>query len=508
MSDNGTEKRSKVLPPVPLTWQWTTLGELSDIVSGVTKGQRHADPAILREVPYLRVANVQRGFFDLSEIKTIRTTEEKIEKLRLQAGDVLFNEGGDRDKLGRGWVWNGEIDDCIHQNHVFRARLVKGIDPKFVSFHANFFGQEWFWRHGKQSVNLASINQTVLRQFPVPIAPTNEQRRIVAKLDELFSDLDAGVAALERAKANLKRYRAAVLKAAVEGRLTEEWREQHPDVEPASELLKRILTERRRKWEADKLAEYERKGKKPPKNWKDKYQEPAAPDTANLPELPDGWCWARVNQVGKVQLGRQRSPKHHHGPHMRPYLRVANVFEDRIDISDVMEMNFTPDEYKRYKLEHGDILLNEGQSFELIGRPAMYRDEVPGACFTNTLVRFRTHGELDPDYALRVFLAYLKNGRFQKIASITVNLAHLGAGRFAEIEFPVPPLAEQRKIVEIVDHHFSLIDASNRIIEASLARASRLRQSILKRAFEGKLVAQDPTDESAAKLLDGIHCTS
>src|SRR4051812_13969060 len=94
-----------------------------------------------------------------------------------------------------------------------------------------------------------------------------------------------------------------------------------------------------------------------------------------LPRLPRGWSWAQVKEVGEVKLGRQRSPEHHSGPHMRPYLRVANVYEDRLCLSDVLSMNFTPDEYKSYRLEHGDILLNEGQSLEWVGRSAMYRGE-------------------------------------------------------------------------------------------------------------------------------------
>ena len=189
---------------------------------------------------------------------------------------------------------------------------------------------------------------------------------------------------------------------------------------------------------------------------------------------------------------------------MRPYLRVANVFEDRIDISDVMEMNFTPDEFETYRLSCGDILLNEGQSMELIGRPAMYRDEVPGACFTNTLVRFRPLDGVDANFALKVFLAYLKNGRFQKIATITVNIAHLGAGRFSEIEFPLPPVEEQAAIIAELNRLFSLIDAAERVINIGLVRSSRLRQSILKRAFEGKLVPQDPKDEPALILLQRV----
>ena len=190
---------------------------------------------------------------------------------------------------------------------------------------------------------------------------------------------------------------------------------------------------------------------------------------------------------------------------MRPYLRVANVFEDRIDIRDVMEMNFTPSEYETYRLGYGDILLNEGQSMELIGRPAMYRDEVPGSCFTNTLVRFQASEGLDRDFAMKVFLAYLKNGRFQRIATITVNIAHLGAGRFAELEFPLPPLAEQWEIVREAERELTLIAATEKLIAVNLKRAASLRQSILKRAFEGKLVPQDPTDEPASKLLARIQ---
>ena len=109
--------------PIPASWAWTTLGEIAEVVGGVTKDtKKQSDPA-LPEMPYLRVANVQRGYLDLREITKIRVPESTLAKLRLLPGDVLLNEGGDRDKLGRGWVWDGQIPNCIHQNHVFRARL-------------------------------------------------------------------------------------------------------------------------------------------------------------------------------------------------------------------------------------------------------------------------------------------------------------------------------------------------------------------------------------------------
>ena len=290
MGRNGIrESNPDGLPNLPPGWCWTTLADIAEIDGGITKDQKRLRTATMREVPYLRVANVQRGSLDLREIKTILAEEEEIEALRLRLGDILFTEGGDRDKLGRGWVWNGEIAECIHQNHVFRARpRLPLVEPKFVSLHGNFFGQQWFTKTGKQTTNLASINKGVLSRFPIPLAPLAEQRRIVAKIDELFSDLDAGVAALERARVNLKRYRAAVLKAAVEGKLTEQWRAEHPATEPASVLLERILSTRRKKWEVDQLAKYAAAGKTPPKDWREKYVEPAGPDAAELPALPRG----------------------------------------------------------------------------------------------------------------------------------------------------------------------------------------------------------------------------
>lgn len=455
-------------------------------------------------IPLIRSQNVRfEGFTEDGLVYLDATQAASLDNAVVRSNDVLLNITGA--SIGRVTLAPPHMDGARVNQHVTIIRLRNEIDSSFV---------RWFLASPSQQRQINSIQVGVTRQaltkdmilhFELPLPPFSEQRRIVAKIEELFSDLDAGVAALKRAKANLKRYRAAVLKAAVEGKLTEEWRANYPAKESASALLARILKERRKNWEADQLAKFAAAEKEPPKNWQDKYVEPTPPVTTGLPELPDSWCWASVQQVGSVQLGRQRAPQHHSGEHMRPYLRVANVFEDRIDISDVMEMNFTPEEFETYRLGYGDILLNEGQSMELVGRPAIYRDEVPGACFTNTLVRFRVYDGVDTDYALRVFLAYLKNGRFQKIATITVNIAHLGAGRFSEIEFPLPPVEEQAAIIEEVDRHFSLIDAAEKAINLSMARASRLRQSILKQAFEGKLVPQDPKDEPASVLLKRLQ---
>jgi type I restriction enzyme S subunit len=354
------------------------------------------------------------------------------------------------------------------------------------------------------------VNATKLAAITMPLPPRREQDAIATQLAALLSDLDAAVAGLKRVQTNLKRYRASVLKAACEGRLVpteaELARKEGRSYESGEQLLQRILKERRAMWEADQLAKMHASGKAPKDNaWKSKYNEPTPTDATDLVELPEGWAWASVRQVGQVQLGRQRSPQHHSGKFMRPYLRVANVYEERIDLKDVMEMNFTPAEFETFQLKYGDILLNEGQSLELIGRPAMYRDEVPGACFQNTLVRFRAIEGLDQSYALWVFLAYMHSKRFQKIARWTTNIAHLGADRFASLEFPLPPLAEQRRIVERLEENLSKFPILTTEVKRNLKRADRLRQSILKRAFEGKLVPQDPSDEPASALLERIR---
>jgi type I restriction enzyme, S subunit len=221
-------------------WPQVTLGEIAVLAGGVTKdAKRQSDPAFV-EVPYLRVANVQRGYLDLREVSTIRVSPEKAAALELRPGDILLNEGGDRDKLGRGWVWDGQVDRCIHQNHVFRARLRNAeFDPKFVSLHANA-SADWFGAHGKQTTNLASISMTTLKTLPIPALPLAEQRRIVSAIEGEVSVLDALAAAIEQASRRSGQLRRAILQRAFTGRLVT----QDPNDEPASVLLERIRAER------------------------------------------------------------------------------------------------------------------------------------------------------------------------------------------------------------------------------------------------------------------------
>ncbi|PWD51856.1 restriction endonuclease subunit S [Serinibacter arcticus] len=221
LGSSGVESvANDVLPDLPPGWRWSTLGAESEVVGGVTKDTKKQSDPNLPSVPYLRVANVQRATLDLTHVHEIRVPAARAEQLRLRSGDVLLNEGGDRDKLARGWVWEGQIENCIHQNHVFRARPHDTVLPIWLAWCANTYGTRWAQRHGRQSVNLASISLSTIRQLPIPVAPLDHQSQAVARIEAARSramDLvqSAGVVA-----ARSTALRRGLLDAAFSGRLT------------------------------------------------------------------------------------------------------------------------------------------------------------------------------------------------------------------------------------------------------------------------------------------------
>lgn len=194
--------------------------------------------------------------------------------------------------------------------------------------------------------------------------------------------------------------------------------------------------------------------------------------------MEHAWRTAKLRDLGDIQAGRQRSPHFTKG-RMRSYLRVANVFDGYIDTSDVLSMQFTDAEYDTYRLERGDILLNEGQSRELVGRSAMYRGDPPDCCFQNTLIRFRAGPDICPEFAIAIFQHYLYTGRFSAIASQTTSVAHLGVGRFADLEVPVPPTPEQRAIINALDVWNRALNLTHRLISAKQERKRALMQQLL-----------------------------
>jgi type I restriction enzyme S subunit len=200
------------LSELPNGWVWTTLDKIAELKGGITKdSSRVVEDG--RVVPYLRVANVQNGFLDLRVMKHIEASNSVIAELSLKKGDILFTEGGDRDKLGRGWIWQDELPECIYQNHIFRARLyLKEISPRYISWYGYTQSQNYFMKKGKQTTNLASINMTQLSALPVALPPLAEQHRIVTKVDALMALCDELEARLKERAAVQGKFAGAVVK--------------------------------------------------------------------------------------------------------------------------------------------------------------------------------------------------------------------------------------------------------------------------------------------------------
>lgn len=190
---------------------------------------------------------------------------------------------------------------------------------------------------------------------------------------------------------------------------------------------------------------------------------------------PAGWRSATVRELGDIQVGRQRSPSLAAGPHQVPYLRVANVFDGFIDYTDVLTMSFSKAERQVFGVRPGDILLNEGQSLELVGRSSIYDGPPDRYCIQNTLIRYRCGKDLVPSFAQAVFKRWMDTGKFAQIAKQTTSIAHLGAGRFAALSMTLPPLPEQRRIAEILD----TLDEAIRKTEQVIAKLQQMKRGLL-----------------------------
>ena len=338
----------------------------------------------------------------------------------------------------------------------------------------------------------AAIKGDDLRSHVIPFPPLPEQRRIVAEIETQFTRLDASVAALRRTQANLKRYRASVLRVACSGELVpteaELARAEGREYEPASVLLERILVERRAHWEAQE----KRRGT---------YKEPAAPDVSDLPTLPEGWVNSTMGQCFEVYVGAtpRRNREDYWGGEIA-WVSSSEVAFNRITATretitaagyDNASVNLHP---------KGTVLLGMIGEGKTRGQVAIL--DIPACNSQNSAALRVSEVGLPPG-----FVFYYLMGQYEATRRIGSgnNQPALNKSRVQEIVLPLPPLAEQHRIVAEVERRLSVIQQAETAVEASLRRAERLRQSILKRAFCGELVPRDPDDEPASVLLERIR---
>ena len=484
---------------IPASWLWATLGEVATVVSGGTPKTSRGE-YWNGDIPWITPADLS-GY----KSKEIRHGARFITQAGLSgssarllpAGTVLFSS-----RAPIGYV--AIAARAMATNQGFKSFVPPAeIDPSFLY---------WYLRSAK-SLALSAASGTTFKELSkkraasldFPLAPLPEQHRIVAKVDSLFAKLDDGIAALKRAEANLERYRASVLKAAVEGRLTERWRGDNPPDETGEELLRRILAERRRRWEEEQLASFAAKGRKPPRNWKSKYKAPLAPDRSDLPALPEGWCWATVDQVASgMKNGRSVRTR----PGGFPVFRLSAITGGVLNESDVKEGDWGAEEAEPFRVRPGDFFVSRGNgSLDLVGRASFAGNGGIEAAFPDTMIRvaFGARRLVNPRFVAAVWNSQFVRSQIVRSARTSAGIHKINQADLARVRLPVPPMNEQRAIVDSLRASDFAGSRPGVWIKAALTGATALRQSILKRAFEGRLVPQDPDDEPAAVLLERIR---
>lgn len=316
-----------------------------------------------------------------------------------------------------------------------------------------------------------------LRLMPVPVPPPDTQRVLAARIDELFAEIDDGDRALAEVHGDVETYSKSLLKAAFEGALTTEWRASNPPELTGAELLEKVLAARRDFWLRD------------PANRGRRYVDPQGPELSGLPELPQGWCWASLQQVavvsGGVAVDAKRRPV---DPVEVPYLRVANVQRGRLDLSVLKTISMSPPELAKYRLEPGDILLNEGGDRDKVGRGWVWTGAVDPCVHQNHVFKARPASGLIEPELVSSYLNELGRRFFLDESKQTTNLASISLTKVSRAPVPIPPIAEAwaiRRALAEAEPGVTAVGSLGSLGAISLS----LRQSILAAAFRGDLVA-------------------
>jgi type I restriction enzyme S subunit len=351
----------------------------------------------------------------------------------------------------------------------FRILSAEACNPRFISLLVQQITRQVL----KEAYGAAqpNISPTQIEQIPIPFPPLEEQNAIVAEIEKQFTRLEAAVAGLRRVQTNFKRYRAAVLKAACEGKLVpteaELARKEGRTYETGARLLERIFTERRQKW-----------------NGKGKYKEPITPTIKNLEPLPEGYTWATFGQVCRVQGGFAFKSREYVSRGV-PLVRISNLVNGRVQLTEdtvFLPAKFVTD-YPEFMLRQGDVLI--AMSGATTGKMATMIEDSP-ALLNQRVGRFVLP---TPDLSNAKFISFLVMQITQKVLKDAYGAAqpNISPSEIGAIAIPIPPLAEQGRIVAEVDRRLSLVDETEAVVNTNLQRAAHLRQSILQGAFTGKL---------------------
>ena len=467
------------------------MATLADVCLPVEKIRPETTPD--RSFTYLDIASIDRSQFRLVSPKVLLGKDAPSRaRQKVRSGNVLFSTV--RTYLKNIAMVPPEFDGEIASTGFCVLNPADETDHRFIFYCV--LNDEFVSKLNplQRGTSYPAVRDGDVLSQEILLPPLPEQRRIVAEIEKHFTRLDASIDGLKRVQANLKRYRASVLKSACEGKLVpteaELARSEGLDYEPADRLLARILTERRAQWESQEKR-------------RSKFKEPTPPDTTDLPDLPEGWVWATSDQLSIIASGQ--TPKGivdiaEVSTRGTPWYRVSDMNTPGNDISMVVASSLISDsDVTRFRLHMrppGTIVFPKRGG--AIATNKKRRLLVPAAYDLNTMGMIPAEGV--GDYLWWWFqtidLSTLADGS---------NVPQINHDDIKPLVVPLPPLAEQRRIVSEVERRLSVIQQAEAAVEASLLRAERLRQSILKQAFSGKLVPQDPTDEPASVLLERIR---
>jgi type I restriction enzyme, S subunit len=462
-----TQLMPSAMPP---GWNLLTMGELGRWFGGGTPSK--ANPRFWTDgnIPWVSPKDMKR---DLITDTQDHITEEAVAKSAttlVEEGSVLI--------VVRSGILQHTLPVAVAKRQVTLNQDLKAVKPR-ESIHSDYlalalkaFERDILHSCRKAGTTVQSLELPAFLRFEIPVAPVDEQRRIVSEIEKQFTRLEVGVAALRRVQGNLKRYRAAVLKAACEGRLVPSEAElaatgkRKINFESGEALLARVLTDRRQNWRG-----------------RGKYKEPLAADITSLPTIPKGWTWATLDQLCPLFADSvHRTPKY--GAAGVPALGPRDVVGGELNLNTARLVNETEFAIQtaRHVPQDGDIVYSRELS---LGWGAV----VPKGqrlCLSQGMCLFRPHEAVN----LRYFLGLL-NGpigrRHADNAAIGSAHPHINLGDIKAYTFPLPPLAEQTRIVTEVERRLSIIEESAAVASANLSRSIRLRQSVLRAAFTGKL---------------------
>jgi type I restriction enzyme, S subunit len=461
---------------LPNDWQTTTSGELCEYITSGSRDWRsfYSDHGPL----FVRTQDINQDRLDLSEVAHV-DLPEKVEgkRSRIQPGDLLVTITGAN--VGKVALVPDEIPEAYVSQSVGLMRLKDKQHGPYLHYYLQ---SDQTGR--KQVLNLVyGIGRPVLslqnlRDIPVALPPIPEQRRLVAEIEKQFTRLEAGVAALRRAQANLKRYRAAVLKAACEGRLVSTEAElgkaetTKAKFETGEALLARILTERRQNWQG-----------------RGKYKEPAALDIAKLPSLPEGWTWASVGQLLREPLCNGVSIKGSYSPPGVRALRLSAMSNSGFDYSDTRYLPLDDSDVDDLWIQEGDFFMSRGNgSLHLVGRGTSAQKPAQPTIFPDTMIRLRLADSVRASGWIRtLWPSRIIRSQVETRVKTTAGIYKIAQPQVEGMVVPLPPVAEQTRIVAEVERRLSVMEELESVVTSNLQRAFRLRQSILQKAFTGQL---------------------